>query len=130
MVEVSFGICLEKIIIHSLFGKEFPVTDCFVAIFFRHIWVDFYIKYLLVEIFLSIFFGRLFPQFFLVGDSFENCFVEFFLQRVCGRNVSSNTFLVEVSAGIVWQRFLFREMLVEKSSSKRFWRKCVQRVFG
>ena len=32
--------------------------------------------------------------------SFENCFVEISPQRVCGRNVFSNTFLEEVSAGI------------------------------
>ena len=36
----------------------------------------------------------------MVGGSFENCFVEISLQGVCGRNVSSNTSLVEVSAGI------------------------------
>ena len=35
-----------------------------------------------------------------VGVSFENCFVEIPLQGVCGRNVSSNTFSVEVTAEI------------------------------
>ena len=108
---------MENIFIQSLFGKEFPVRDCFLANFSSDVFgLSFTFKYLLVEISLSIIFGRLFPQFFLVGDSFENCFVEISLQRVSGRNVSSNTFLVEVSAGIVWQRFLFKEMLVEKSS--------------
>ena len=62
--------------------------------------LNFTFKYLLVEISLSIIFGRLFPQFFLVGDSFENCFVEISLQRVSGRNVSSRTLLVEVCVEI------------------------------
>ena len=107
---------MEDIFIQSLFGKEFPVRDCFVANVSSDIFgMSFTFKYLLVEISLSIILVDCF-LFFLVGDSFENCFVEISLQRVCGRNVSSNTFLVEVSAGIVWQRFLFKEMLVEKSS--------------
>ena len=74
--------------------------------------------------------GRLFPQIFWSEIAFENCLVEISLQRGVGRNVSSNTFLVEVCAGISWRRFPFREILVEKSSSKRFWQKCVQRFFG
>ena len=39
-------------------------------------------------------------KYFSVRVSFENCFVEIPLQGVCGRNVSSNTFSVEVTAEI------------------------------
>ena len=76
LVEVSFGICLKQISIQGMLGKEFPVTDCLVTNFSDIFGLNFTFKYLLVEISLSIIFGRLFPQFFLVGDSFENCFVE------------------------------------------------------
>ena len=58
---------------------------------------NFIFKYFFV---LVDFFGKLFHQIFFLGVSFENCFVTISPQRVCGRNGSSNTFLVEVSAGI------------------------------
>ena len=45
---------------------------------------------------------------FYVLVSFENCFVEISLQRVKGRFVSSNIFLVEVFVDLFWYRFLFR----------------------
>ena len=39
-------------------------------------------------------------MFVFVGVSFENCLVEISFQRVCGRHVASNFFLVEVSVEI------------------------------
>ena len=48
-----------------MLGKEFPVTDCLVTNFSSDIsGLNFAFKYLLVEISLSIIFGRLFPHFF------------------------------------------------------------------
>ena len=49
---------------------------------------------------LNISFVDFFLKYFSVRVSFENCFVEIPLQGVCGRNVSSNTFSVEVTAEI------------------------------
>ena len=63
-------VCSKDIIGHG-FGKDFSVNICF---------VDFL------------------PKYFLVGVSFENCFVKISLQGVCGRNDSSNTFSVGITA--------------------------------
>ena len=88
---------MEDISIRSLFGRQLPFTDCLVANFSSDILgSNFIFKYFLIEFF----FVDLFIKYFLVGVSFENCFVEISPQRVCGRNVFPNTFLVEVSAGI------------------------------
>ena len=67
---------MKEISIQGMLGKEFPVADCLVTNFSDIFGLNFTFKYLFVEISLSIIFGRLFPQVFLVGDSFENCFVE------------------------------------------------------
>ena len=103
MVEISFEICLENISIQSLFGREFPFTDCLVANFSSdiYIWVESYLQKLFGRDFFFLGGGVVFfRKYFLVGVSFEHCFVEISLKRFCGRNCSSISFLVEVSAGI------------------------------
>ena len=66
----------------SLFCRAFLFTSCLVDNFSLYIWVELYFQ---------IFFGRV---------SFENRVVEISLQRACGKDVSSNTFVVEVSVEI------------------------------
>jgi len=60
----------------------------------------------------------------LVGVSFENCFVEVPFQGVCGRNVSSNTFSVEVAAEICLVKIYLQKVLgrefVKEISPKMF----------
>ena len=72
-LRISLHIFFYKDIFGHGFGKDCSLNICF---------VDFFLNY------------------FLVGVSFENCFVEIPLQGVCGRNVSSNTFSVEFTAEI------------------------------
>ena len=76
---------------------------------------------------------------FFVVVSWENCFVQTSLQRVCGGRVSSNIFLIQVSieiclARISLQRFfkrnVFEGILVRIRSSDFFGRDSFSQSFG
>ena len=78
--------------IRSLFGRQLPFTDCLVANFSSDILgSNFIFKYFLVDFFL----GRFVHQIYFGWGFFGKLFC-----RVCGRNVFSHTFWVEISAGI------------------------------
>ena len=62
-VEISCGICLENISIQSLFGREFPFTDCLVATFSSDIFgSNFIFKNCLVEISFFLGGGKMFSS--------------------------------------------------------------------
>ena len=89
--------------------------------FFRYIWVecfifldrDFSSNMFLVDVF----------HVFLLGVSFDKCFVEISLQRISGRHISSRTLLVEVCVGICLAQISLQTVLRREIVSRDFRKK-------
>ena len=65
----------------------------------------------------------MFFMFFLLGVSFDKCFVETSLQRISGRHISSRTLLVEVCVGICLAQISLQTVLRKKIVSRNFRKK-------
>ena len=60
---------------------------------------------------------------FLLGVSFDKCFVEISLQRISGRHISSRTLLVEVCVGICLAQISLQTVLRREIVSRDFRKK-------